>query len=551
MRSDRNYWETAARARVSRRRVLATGAAVTAGSAAIVVVGCGKGSKKPPSDQPLTGGTLRTGTTLPIASGIDPQIETGTGLEIFPRIYGYLFHVDPQDAVVNDHAASIEQPDPMTVVVKLRSDLCFQAAAPVAGRAVSAQDAAESILRYRDNPLVTSKTWHTTVLDTVGASDATTLRVSTRRPYVYTLRELGGIGAGAILPKELIEAKTDISATSIGSGPFQLDRIARTTGARIVRSDSYYRRPVPYLDAMEWTIFPNDDTKLAAFKARNIDVIPNHDSAEAQMFRDASNGVDVTSEPSLACVSLGLRVDRPPFNDPRVRGALDLAIDRDALIRDLAFGNGEVLGAVNPHLAGGFWSLPNSDVLAAHSGTVSIDERRSGARALLEAAGAAGASFKLQVANIPLMIDVATVVRQQLLTLGLDIVMEELDLIVWFTNFRRGQFDATIISHLPYESPDTPTRFFHSAGPDGTASMFGFNDGAIDQLIERSWGEADRATRQNTLLDAQRLMLYARPMIQLFTSTGYTTARKSVRNRHGELLGSDAQYNYEQWIAPA
>ncbi len=278
--------------------------------------------------------------------------------------------------------------------------------------------------------------------------------------------------------------------------------------------------------------------------------MPNHDSTEAEELAASSDNIGSAQEPSLACVSLGLRADRPPFNDERVRGALDLAIDRDALIRDIAFGSGEALGAVNPHLADGYWSLPRADVLAAHSGAGAIEERRAGARALLEAAGARGASFKLQVANVPQMIDVATVVRQQLLTLGLEIVMEEIDLVTWFTNFRRGQFEATVIGHLPYETPDVPTRFYHSAGPDGASSTFGYADGTLDSLIERSWGETNRAARQRTLLEAQRMMLYARPMIQLFTSTGFSTAWSNVRNRHPELIGSAAQYNYEQWLAP-
>ena len=547
-----DYWHRATQTRVSRRRMLAGSAAASAGAAAVAIAGCGSGKKSAPvTMQPRSGGVLRTGTTLSIASGLDPQIETGTGLAIFPRIYGYLLHIDPRDdTVIKDHALSIEQPDPTTYLFKLRPDLRFQDIAPVGGRNVTSEDIAASIVRYRDNPLVTSKTWHTTVFDRVEAVDTSTVRVTTRRPYVYSLGELGGISAGAILPKELVQSSTDLSATSIGSGPFLLDQVARTGSARIVRNERYHRSPVPYLDAMEWTIFSGDDAKLAAFKSGQIDVMPNRDNSEAQSVRAFSDGVEVAPEPSLACVSLGLRVDRAPFNDPRVRGALDLAIDRDALIRDIAFGNGDVLGAVNPHLADGYWSLPRAEVIDAHSGTVPIDERRAGARALLVAAGASGASFKMQVANIPQMIDVATVVRQQLLTLGLDIIMEELDLLQWFTNFRSGRFDATVIGQLPYESPDVPTRFYHSAGADGAASMFGFSDGAIDRLVERSWGESDRATRQKTLLEAQRLMLKARPMIQLFTGSGYSSAWKYVRNRHTELIGSLAQYNYEQWIAP-
>lgn len=537
---------------MSRRRLLAAGAAAAAGGAAISIAGCGSGTNNDATRaQPRSGGTLRTGTTLPISTGLDPQTETGTGLTIFPRLYGYLLHVDARDdTVVKDHALSIEQPDPATYVFKLRPDVRFQNIQPVACRPVTSEDVAASIIRYRDNPLVAAKTWHATILDKVEALDTSTVRITTRRPYVYSLAELGAIGAGAILPKELVQNNTDLSETGIGSGPFRLDSIARSERARIVRNETYYRSPIPYLDAMEWTFFGDDDARLAAFKARRVDVIPNHDNGEAQGLAASSDQVDVTAEPSLASLALGLRTDRPPFNDQRVRGALDLAIDRDALIRDIGFGAGEVLGPVNPHLADGYWSLPRADVLAAHGGTTPIDERRAAARGLLLAAGAEHASFKLQVANIPQLIDVATVVRQQLQTLGIDIVLEELDLLAWFTNLRRGQFDATVISHLPYETPDIPARFYHSRGPDGAASPFGYADGTLDSLIERSWGESDRATRQKTLLEAQRMMLTARPLIQLFTSTGYSTAWKYVRNRHGELVGSAAQYNYEQWLAP-
>ena len=547
-----DYWHRATRARVSRRRVLAGAAALTAATSSAAIVGC-RGSKKvaPAGVQPRSGGVLRIGTTLPITSGLDPQTESGTGLAIFPRIYGYLLHVDARDdTVIKDHALSVEQPDPTTYVFKLRSDLHFQDVAPISGRRVTAEDVAASIIRFRDNPLVTSKTWHSMILDRVEALDTSTVRVTTHRPYAYSLAELGSISSGAIIPKEFIQGSVDLNGASVGSGPFALEEVTRAEHARIVRNSSYYRSPIPYLDAMEWTIFPDDEGRVTAFKAQQVDIVPSHDNSEAQALVASSDKIESATEPSLASVALGLRFDHAPFTDPRVRGAIDLAIDREALVRDIAFGNGDPLGAVNPHLADGYWSLPRADVLAAHSGTTAIDERRAGARALLEAAGATGAAFKLQVANIPQLIDVATVIRQQLLTLGFDIVLQELDLIQWFTNFRRGQFEATVISHLPYETPDIPTRFYHSSGPDGNGSPFAFNDGTIDRLIERSWTETDRADRQKTLLEAQRLMLYARPMIQLFTSTGYSTAWKSVRNRHPELIGSAAQYNYEQWLAP-
>lgn len=536
------------RARVSRRRVLAAGAAGAAAAATVAAFGCGGGSPPSPTPSPRRGGTLRTATTLPIVFGLDPQVETGTGLAIFPRVYGYLLHVDPaDDSVVYDHSLSVESPDPQTYVVRLRDGLRFQDVPPVAGRAVTAEDAALSIQRFRDNPLVLTKTWHATVLDAVDVIDPLTLRITTKRPYAYSLAEIGAIGAGAILPKELV-ADVDLRSSGAGSGPFRIDAVEDGTRVQLARNDNYFRAPVPYLDGMEWRIVDGDPAKLDAFRQRQADVVPNRDRLEAEDLAKSMQGVETTIEPALAYLSLGLRVDRPPFNDPRVREAIDIALDRDVMSRDIAFGDGQVLGPVNPHLANGYWSLPRDEIMASQRGGDAIEARRTDARAMLAAASAADARIRLQVAKMPQLLDVADVVASQLRQIGLTIDLETLDQLAWYVNFRRGDFDATIIGQLPYESPDQPTRMYHSGGIDGAGSMFGFSDSAIDALVERSWGEMDRDGRRQTLVDAQRLMIAARPMIQLFTSTAYSTARSYVRNRRPGVAGSMAQYNYEQWL---
>lgn len=545
------YWRRFEQQRVSRRRALAGGGAFVVASTGIALVGCGSSTKQAtPTETPIRGGILHLGTSLPLSAGLDPQTERGTGLQIFPRVYGYSLHVDPADgSVIYDHASSVEQVDDLTYIISLHPDIHFQDIAPVNARAVSAADAARSILRFRDNPFVADRAWFTSILDRAEAADATTLRVTTKRPNVYSLGEIGGIASGAILPVELIDANTNLDAMGIGSGPFAIASASDPSDVRLARNDGYFRAPIPYLDAMEWRIFADNGAKVEAFKLRDIDVMPNRDKNEAQAIHAFSDQVDVNSEPSLSTISLGLRVDKAPFNDLRFRMALDEAIDRDALIRDVAFGEGDVPGPVNPHLAAGFWSLPNEEIVAAQRGTMSVAERRADVQKLLAAAAAMDTSFKLQVADVPQLVDVASVVKQQLQQAGIVVELEVLDLLTWFSNFRRGTFDATLISHLPYESPDAPTRFYHSRGPEDTKNPFGFADAAIDALIERSWGERDRTARQQTLLEAQRKMIEARPMIQLFTGIGYSSAWRSVRNRKPELYGSLAQYNYDQWLA--
>jgi peptide/nickel transport system substrate-binding protein len=479
-------------------------------------------------------------------------VEQAAGLGIFPKVFGYLLHIDPRDdAVVLDHAEGYEQVDPTTLIVRLQPGVHFHDAASIGGaRLVTAADVVASIERFRANPLVIDKTWHTTVLERAEAVDTSTLRITLKRPYAYTLNELGAIGAGAIIPAELTGAATNIAKDAVGSGPFRADAIDVDAGtARLVRNGAYFRQAAN-VDAMEWRVFASDVEKLAAFRRREVDVIPNRDKNEASDVRGSGDEVDITSEPSLSYLSLGMRVDRAPFSDERVRRALDMLLDRDELIRELAFGDGDVLGPVNPRIADGYWSLGRSEIAEARNGTSPADARGAEAMRLLGAAGATDLAFRMQVRDLPELVDVAALVRNLLMRGGVRVEVDVLPELQWFVNFRAGQFDATLISHLPYESADYPTRFFHSKGINGATNMFGFSDAAIDALIERSWGEAERETRRETLLEAQRLMLAARPMLQLFTSTGYTSAWGYVRNRDRTLLGSMSEYYYLQSLGP-
>ncbi len=476
-------------------------------AAGLLASGCGRGKTRTTA---RSGGTLRVATAVPIASGLDPHIESGTGLRIFPRIYGYTHHINPDDdSLLLDQAESVEQPDGTTIVIKLRGDVRFHDIAPVSGRTVRASDVAASVERYRDNPLVVNKAWYAQILDRVEAPDDRTVIVRTKQPYAYSLHELGAVGSGAILPAELIAANTDLSAFGIGSGPFTLEETSGLEHARLARYAGYFRSALPYLDAMEWQVFDSNEAKVDAFLAGDAEEITNRDRTEHEEVLSASGDSQASAVPALGYLSLGLRLDRPPFNDARVREAVEWALDRDELIREMVGGDGDVLGPVNGHLAGGYWSLSDDEIAAAQGTAAPPEHRREQARAAISAAGAGTTPVALQVADHPQLIDVATLVRDQLGRVGLDVRLEPHDELTWYVNYRGGHFDATLISQPPYEWPDAPTRLYHSGGLDGTGSPFGFSDPAIDWLVARSWGEADRDqrradARRSAALDAYR-----------------------------------------------
>jgi peptide/nickel transport system substrate-binding protein len=481
---------------------------------------------------------------VPISYGLDPHLEQGGGLPVIARAYGYLFHVDSRDdSLILDHATSVEQPEPGVYVIQLGARR-FHQSSPANGRAVTADDALLSMRRYRDHPLVTSKFWHTKMLGDHGASADGTILLRTARPYVYSLHEMGHINAGALLPREAVESQADIRSGVSGSGPMLIAAASTAAEPQLARFDGY--EPPALVDAMRWRVFDAVDQAAAAFRDGAIDVWHAGDRGELAAFD--SDGINAFTEPGLSWTSVGWRVDRPPFADERVRRAIDMAIDRQALLSDASSPEGDIVGPVNGHLANGYWSLTRDEIVRARGGDLASEERTSQARALLDAAGVGGATIEMQVAETPELLDLAALVRQQLLPFRIDVTVVSLPLAAWFFNLRAGNFHATLINHSPYETPDASLRLYHSQGQEGTGNPFAFMSPAIDWLVEKSWAEDDRAQRQSTVRDAQRLMIEARPMVHLFSGTSYAVTQSYVRDSGLDLPGSLARYHYRQWL---
>ncbi|MDP2949997.1 MAG: ABC transporter substrate-binding protein [Chloroflexota bacterium] len=547
-----NYWQRLARRRMSRRRLLQAGAAAALGGVALAVVGCeggkeGGGPAPSPTlaaGEPKYGGVLRFGYgTDPV--GLDPHQDIAA-LSVMAKMYSYLYHVGAGSQAVMNLADSMEHPDDNTYLFRLKQNARFQPKPPVDGREITAEDVRYSFQR-RSSALVSIDLRFPQIIDKLEAVDNYTFRLTTKRPFAPTFYEMAN-NTWAIVPKEAVEQFGDLKQNPISGGPYMLKRFVRAERVEMEKNPNFYFPGRPYLDGLEYIVIPDDSALLAAFQSKQHDI--NGATLNALRVRELRKNEEITiiERPDLYYPVLWVKTGKAPFNDIRVRQAIDLAIDRQEIIDKIFFGEAKINGPI----AWGhdFWALSQEELQAAYT----YDPE--GARRLLaEANYPDGFTVTLKTANNPgNWRDIVTLVAEQLGRVGIKVDLQLMDLGAWLGSVLLvGAFDMTFFIQLPYEEPDRPLAFYHSLGISGNGNLTDYGNKELDALIDAQQRSFDDNERQKLILEAQRLILREHgPQFTLASGYNYTAHWNYVQGWWPDAPETHANdYNWEFWLDKA
>jgi len=152
--------------------------------------------------------------------------------------------------------------------------------------------------------------------------------------------------------REAVEKWGDIGDWhhAIGTGPFLLKDFVSGSSATVIRNPNYWgsderypQNKLPYVDTVKFLIIPDDDEALAAMRAGKIDLISPVSFQVARAMHKTNPEILQIPIPFRQTISLDPRIDKAPFNDIRVRQAMQLAIDLPAIAKDY------YLGTVEPY----------------------------------------------------------------------------------------------------------------------------------------------------------------------------------------------------------
>ncbi|HZQ36206.1 MAG TPA: ABC transporter substrate-binding protein [Dehalococcoidia bacterium] len=495
------------------------------------------------SEQPVRGGTLRTGTFLSVL-GIDPHIEVSVGLTWDEKIYSYLGAFATVNWTFNPlFAESVEQASPTEFTFKLRQGVKFQNIDPVNGREMIADDVKYSHGRFRDLPQAQNNDFYKSVVDKLDVIDKYTYKVTTKFPYAESLSELGGVQT-AIVPHEAVEKFKDLSSNAIGAGPYILDQYVKGEKTVMKRNPDYFNKDLPYLDGINSITILDTNTLIQAYKSDQIDI--NGALLTKLDFEDLKKNDKLvnTAYPALHYGSLGLNASVAPYNDKRVRQALWMGIDRQQFIDKVGLGDGTPQGIISNGLS--FWVLSQDELKPYLTPDVAK------AKQLLTAAGFPnGFDMTIETSGgVQLYIDYADVLVSELKKLGINAKLNLSDLPAYLSDkLFKGNFNATVFTHNPYETPKIPIGFYHKNGL-GNGSWWHYDNEDISKQIDAELQEFDTAKRQQMVKNVQKALLDdAAPLINFISPVAYDSYNKRVGGYDATLRGWQG-FRYSEFIKP-
>ena len=430
-------------------------------------------------------------------------------------LYDQAKRLNTMDAIVPELATGWAWNDERTrLTFELRRDVVWHDGKPFTAKDVVCtmdrlQGRAED--KFRKNP---RKIWWNNLQQVVADGDYQVSFILGRAQPSFLA--LFATGYTPIYPCHV--SAQDMRTKPVGTGPFKFVEFKGNESVKLVRNADYWRKGRPYVDAIDWRIVANRSTRVLAFIAGEFDMTFSLDLTVA-LVKDIKSQLPQAIcelQPTNNTINLIVNRNAAPFDDPRMRSALALALDRKAFIDILTEGQAKVGGVMLPGPEGS-WGMPPEMVAALPGYGTDIEPSRAEARKIMAGLGyGAGNPLKLKVAtrNIPLYRDPAVILIDQLKQIHVEAELDPIETNQWFAKVARGDYSVGLnLTAAALDDPDV--NFYENYACGSERNYTGYCNPAVDKLIDRQSQETDLGKRRALVWEVERKLAQdvARPVI--------------------------------------
>jgi peptide/nickel transport system substrate-binding protein len=329
----------------------------------------------------------------------------------------------------------------------------------------------------------------------------------------------------------------------VGTGPFKFVEFKRGESIRLTRNPDYFKKGRPYLDEITVRTIDSRATRMLAFATGDYDITFPSDVSVPLMKEVKARSPNAICEMTATNTQINLLVNRvnPPFDNPDIRKAMSLALDRKAFNTILMEGNARLGGAMlaKPE---GEWGMP-PDMLASLTGyDPDIEKNIAEAQAIMQKLGYSDAKplpIKIQTRNLPTYRDPAVILADQLKRIYITGELDILDTPRWYAKLQRKDYTIGLnVTGVSVDDPDGNLVENYSCNSERNYTQY--CNAEVDKLLSAQSRELDKGKRKKIIWDIERLLVEdaARPII-LHSSAG-NCWQPYVKNFHPH---DNSQYN--------
>ena len=499
--------------------------------------------------RPVTGDAIVVGS-IGDASRLLPILATDSASgEIVGLLFNGLLKYNEQLQIVGDLAESwTVSEDGLTITFHLRPNVRWHDGTPV-----TAEDVQFTYQKLIDPNVHTPFSSSYELVKSVTVIDPQTVRVQYNEPFAPAL-ESWMMG---IIPKHLL-AHEDLNTTAflrkpVGHGPYRFVRWKTGELIELSANPDYFEHR-PHIDRYLYRIIPDQATLFLELLTGGVDMT----GLSPLQYRRQTDVPYIQRRyqkfryPSFGFTYLGYNLQDERFKDLRVRQAINLAIDKQAILNGVLYGLGSVATGPYPKES---WAY-NPDVVppapdpqvakallaqagwADHDGDGWLD--RNGQRFQFTLLTNQGNEVRRQVAEL---------VQQQLKAIGMDVKIRVIEWSAFVHEFiDKKRFEAVLLGWNLSRDPDLYDIFHSSKTKEGEYNFIGYANPEVDQLLEAGRRTFGQEARQRIYRDVHRRLAEDEPYTFLFVSDALPIVASRFRNVIATPIGIG--YNFIDWYAP-
>ena len=445
----------------------------------------------------------------------------------------------PAGSIRGELAETWEWEDPLTLVVHLRKGVMFPDKPGVMKRReLVADDVVFSFERQAASPKIIA-TYFDHIDRVIARDDHTVVFEFNEFNAEWDYRWGYGYYSGT-MPRELGAVDVKDWRNAVGSGPFQIEGFIADSKQTYARTEDYWGRetlngrqyPIPFIDKLVYRIMKREATRLTAIRTGQIDVLEAIRWLFVEHLKKTTPELRWSRWLGTNGVFLSMRVDREPFDDVRVRRALNLAVNQPEIVELFYGGNAELFAyPQKPGFSGYFEPLEEMPASVQELFTHNPEKAR---RLLAEAGYPNGFTFKMQVSAIdPGLMDLAPLLKNYLAKVGVTMEIEPMEYAAYLSVMTTRTHESGYLARSGHVNPTTTLRKNFLSGQQWNIAQY--SDPDVDARIFEMLRTRDEETRQEIARGLTVQMLDEAAYLWLPTAYFYNAWWPWVKNYGGEI----------------